>query len=204
MTAFLNSIQTLTQQIRKDQSLDPFSFDLIQLANVSDKERSLIQEEVKDIKLIHVDEFWEFTEEIYKRLMLKTISQDLYDFFMKLQTSLNESLEITYEFKSWKTFVLKSSNGQETQLTLQTLYAEHQIQNLLNHLGIQDPTWINDLYDFDYKFNFESEVESLFRNLAFDCWEKVKIKIHNQQKATIKEVNGGSFTYDLNTRQPKQ
>jgi hypothetical protein len=201
MTRFLNSIQTLTQHIQENNSLDSFSFDLIQLANLSDKERSQIQQEVKDIELIHVHEFWELTEEIYKRLMLPTITQELQDYFSQLQKLSNKFVEITYEFQPWKEFVLRSSHSQETKLILKTSYAESQIQKLLNYLGIQDKTWLNDLYDFDYKVNFESEVEALFRDLAFDCWERAKSETQSQLKASIKEVNGGSFTYDLDTRE---
>ncbi|MEE4247458.1 MAG: hypothetical protein V2I33_18775 [Kangiellaceae bacterium] len=201
MQVFLNSIQTLIKHIQENNSLDSFSFDLITLVNVSKDNLSKIQQEVKDMELIHVHEFWELTEEVYKRLMLRTIAQELQDYFSQLQKLSNKFVEITYEFQPWKEFVLRSSHSQETKLTLKTSYAENQIQNLLIHLGVQDQTWLNDLYDFDYKFNFESEVEALFRGLAFDCWRKAKSATQCQLNASLKEIDGGSFTYDLDTRE---
>ena len=196
MRTFIKSLETLTQQIQENNSLDPLSFDLIQLANLSDDDLSKIKSEVKGIELIHMHEFWELTEEIYKRLMLKTIAQELQNYFEELQKTTEKSLEISYQFHPWKVFILNSSKSQETKLRLQTAYAEKQIQNLLSHLGIHDKTWINDLYDFDYKFNFESEVESRFRGIAFDCWKSSKSKTQSQLKACIKEENRRSHTYE--------
>lgn len=121
--------------------------------------------------------------------MLKTITKELEDYFVELQNLVKKSVEITYQLIPWKESLLKSSHEQEVNLILQTNYAENQIQNLLNHLGIQDNTWHDDLYNFDYKFNFESEVEALFREILFTTWNRIIPKIPVSYDL-VKETNG--------------
>lgn len=200
MQNFPKYLKNLPQIIQEDNSLDPFSFELISLANLSNDDLSKTKEEVKDIELIHCDEFWELTEEIYKRLMLPTISQELQEFFTQLQETSSKPLQLSYQFFPWQEFKLTTANYDSKVFKLRTKYAEQQIQTFLDHLEIKDQNWINDLYDFDYKFNFESEVESLFRELAFDAWKVAKENTQGNTKATLTEANGGSHIYDLDTR----
>ena len=201
METFLKSLSSLTQLIRENNSLDPFSFDLISLANLSEEDLYTIKEEIKDIELIHINEFWDLTEIIYKNLMLKTISKDLTDYFLKIQSREQKTIEVSYQFVPWKAFVVSSSDSDQTTISLQTDYAEIQIQQFLDYLEINDNSWKEDLYDFDYEFNFESELESIFRGIAFECWKETAQQTKNQLKATLQESNGGSHIYDLNTRQ---
>ncbi len=199
MEIFLKSIKTLTKYIQSTKTLDPFAFELIQQANISKVELSQIKNQVLNIELIHCHEFWELTEEIYKRLMLPTIAKELQAYFVKLQKEAKISFEIQYQFHPWNEFQLTTSNSTSVTLKLQTAYAENQIQSFLDYLEIKDANWKEDLYDFDYKFNFESEVEELFRTIAFDCWRKAKSITQSEIHAMIKEANGGSYVYDLGT-----
>jgi len=199
VTTFIKSINNLTQLIQQGLSLDPFSFELISLADISEDKLVIIKKEAEGIELIHCDVFWELTEEIYKGLMLPTISQELQQHLESLQTTSEDSVEILYELKPWTEFHLSTSDSDSTVISMQTEYAEDQIQSLLDFLNIKDTTWKDDLYDFDYKFNFESEVEALFRNIAFECWSKAKSITQSEIHATIKEANGGSHLYDLGT-----
>lgn len=199
MVTFLKFIKTLTQHLQSNKTLDPYSFDLIQLASISKKDLSLLKKETKNLQLINCHEFWELTEEIYKHLMLPTIGEKLQAYFIQLQKEATDDLKIQYQFHPWKEFQLTSSNGTAVTHELQTKYAENQIQSFLDALGVQDSNWKDDLYDFDYKFNFESEVERLFRDIAFECWEQAKSITQSEIQATLKEVNGGSQVYDLGT-----
>jgi hypothetical protein len=131
--------------------------------------------------------------------MLPTVKEELQAYFVKLQKEFKEPLVIQYDFHPWKKFVLSTNNSNPMTLQLHTKYAENQIQSFLDHVEIKDATWKENLYDFDYKFNFESEVESIFRDIAFECWNKARSVTQNRIRATLKEANGGSHMYDLGT-----
>lgn len=219
METFLKSIKKLTQHLQSNKALDPFAFDLILLADVSSEEHSQIKKEVKNIQLIHCHEFWELTEEIYKQLMLKTtfsanikFLKDVIKqcFFENLNDSENKpkvDLEITFSLRQWKAFKLKSyyrnpknelQEGPQTIVQVNTRYAELQIQKLLDLFDIKDTTWRDFLYDFDYAYNFETEIETLYRKLMFFSW-KASVQKAWRYHGVIKEANGGSHVYDLNT-----
>jgi len=200
MNDFLKSLKILTTRVQENNSLNPFSFDLISLSNLPEDKLTKIKKEVLGIELVHCDEFWELTEHIYKQLILPTISKELQEYFVALQTSTSEVLQVSYQLIPWKEFQLITSNSNPRTFTLQTEHAEKQIQLFLDYFNIKDSNWMEDLYDFDYKFNFESEVESLFRELAFDAWKVAKENTQSNTKATLTEANGGSHIYDLDTR----
>lgn len=199
MSQFISLLKDLSSKIRDHRHLDPFSFDLIAISKLDSDKVLELHSETKDIQLIHCHEFWELTEDIYKHLMLKTVSKELYEYFKQVRRSELNSIEFIYEFKPWKEFIISDSNGTEIQLDLKTEYAEDQIQRFLDQLRISDKNWISDLYDFDYKFNFESEVEAIFRDLVFTLWKQLKSKNPTKIAATIQEKNGGSFTYNLDS-----
>jgi hypothetical protein len=131
--------------------------------------------------------------------MLPTVKEELQAYFVKLQKEFKEPLVIQYDFHPWKKFVLTHNNSNPMTLQLHTEYAENQIQSFLDRLEIKDATWKENLYDFDYKFNFESEVETIFRHIAFECWNKARSATQSKIHATLKEANGGSHMYDLDT-----
>lgn len=202
MKNFVQILQQLTQTIQNREDLAPFAFNLVSLVKITDKERSQLKLEAQDIELIHVDAFWELTEVIYKKLMLPTIATDLQDYFFQLQQVSHKKLKITYEFILWEKFrLITTSLEKEALLTrivkLETTYAEEQLEKFLNHIGINDTSWKSELYDFDYAFNFESTIETLFRDLAFVCWQKSKEQTKTKTIGCISEVKGGSYTYNL-------
>lgn len=202
MKNFVYILEQLTQTIQQDDSFDVYAFDLISLLNLTDAELTEIRAAVQEVELIHVDEFWELTEAIYKHLMLPTITPDLQKYFTELQQSSHKVVQVLYQLHPWKTFQLQATNLEKetiltSKLTLNTIYAEMQIQRFLDHLHIEDKSWKNELYDFDYAFNFESTVETLFRTLAFTSWQKAKGLTNAQTSGFIVERQGGSHTYDL-------
>lgn len=199
MSQFINLLKDLSSKIRDHNHLDPFSFDLIVISELTADKVLELHTETKDIELIQCHEFWELTEDIYKHLMLKTVTNELKVYFEQIQDSEPKSIQFMYEFKPWKEFIISDSNGTEIHLDLKTEYAEDQIQRFLDQLRISDNNWVSDLYDFDYKFNFESEVEAIFRDLVFTLWKQLKSKNPTKIAATIQEKNGGSFTYNLDS-----
>lgn len=201
MELFIKSLEKLTKKIQEDSNLGAFSFDLVDLLNATQQEVVQIHKEVKGIEIIAVDEFWDLTEEIYKRLMLKTIEKGVTNFFIKVhESNFSNSIVISYKFTLWDKFTLAVENtGLSDELLIDFEYGENQIEKLLDHLQVNDPRWYQGLYDFDYSFNFESTVESLFRELAFNCWQKIKPEYNRHTRTFIREYNGGSHTYDLDT-----
>ncbi len=199
MKQFIKSLQELTKVIQRNEQLDPSNFDLIKLANLSDEALFQIRSEVEDIELIHCHEFSDLTEEIYKRFMIPTVSKELKAFLKKINSNEMKPVSLIYEFHPWKEFLLETSDSSSRNLILNTAYAEEQIQEFLNHLQIADKSWIEELYDFDYKFNFETEVETVFRELVLECWQEVMQDKTDKVSGTIQEMNGGSHVYDLNT-----
>ncbi|MEQ6124193.1 hypothetical protein AAON49_08345 [Pseudotenacibaculum sp. MALMAid0570] len=204
MKLFIASLEKLTKIIRENTHIDPFSFNLINLLNESKEEVTQIQKETKGIQLVEIDEFWDLTEEIYKKLMLRTIETDLSTFFKQLQKNPPSShIEMRYQLFPWQLFSLTFDHIKK-EFPLNAEYAESQIQQLLDLFQIKDSNWINDLYDFDYKFNFQSQIEQLFRELLFSCWKEIKTKTNSKITASIQEINGGSYVYDLDTRNKKK
>lgn len=198
MKQFINSLKHVIKIIQENSDIEENSFDLIALSNLQDIELQQIREEVANIKLVDVDEFWDLTELIYKKLTLKTILPELCSYFKStLITRTQKPIEITYQFNHWFHFILKANNSTNVHLYMKKDHAEKQLQNLLDYLQIKDLDWKNHLYDFDYAFNFESEIEALFRELSFLCWEKAKKETNTNIKGYIQEYNGGSHMYDL-------
>lgn len=197
MKQFVLSIQKLSKIIQDDQSLVEQTYDFVDLLQLSESELEQIRKEVVDIKLIDSNDFWDLTEEVYKSLILKTIQLDLLRYFKKLQE--NQTFIIRYNLHPWHKFSLTAENIENPEkkhsvvLEMKTSYAEKQLQTLLDHFQIKGGSWKDDLYDFDYHFNFESVVETLFRELVFECWKEVK----PNTISFITEINGGSYTYDL-------
>lgn len=225
MQLFKRVLQRLSQRILNDSELNVYSFDLLKLLALTDAELTQIKRELKGVELIHVDEFWELTEIIYKILGLKTIKPHLAAFFheaistgfIDAYLASNEAslkvLHFDYTFHLHDCFSITSTPevafyGEEKTTSFKTLkkdiyleleYAESQIKKLVSHFSIEDTNWFEALYDFDYKFNFESEIESLFRELAFSSWRLAASKTLFVVHAFLKERNGGSYTYDLDT-----
>lgn len=199
MKQFIKSLQELTKVIQRNEDIDPSNFDLIKLANLSDEALFQIRSEVEDIEFIHCHEFWDLTEEIYKRFMIPTVSKELKTFLEQLNSNEMKPVSLIYEFHPWKEFLLETSDPSSRNLILNTAYAEEQIQEFLTHLQIADKSWIEELYDFDYKFNFETEVETVFRELVFECWQEVMQDKTDKVSGTIQEMNVGSHVFDLNT-----
>lgn len=199
MKTFLKYINLLTQKA-KEENLDPFTFNLAKLIEPSENELKQIHKETKGIEMVAIDLFWELTEEVYKKLMLRTIEKDLEEFFIQVQSLDKQDLFIEYSFSPWDKFRINVRNTSlEQDFELKLEYAEDQIKKLLEYLDIDDPHWYQDLYDFDYKFNFETEVETLFREIVFEAWKKAMITTSHVDSGSIQEINGGSYIYDLNT-----
>ena len=201
MELFDKSIEKLTKKIQEDNNLDSLSFDLTQLLNLTPNEIQQIQKEISGIELVHLDEFWDLTENIYKILMLKTIKPDLSKFFKNLQeTYPTPHIEIEYYFSDWTLFSLSIKNSSlKKEISLITKYAENEILKLLDLFQIKDPSWLDELYNFDYKFNFKSEIEERFHQIAFSCWQETKAETSSNSTGSIIEINGGSYLYDLDT-----
>ena len=201
MELFVKSIEKLTKKIQEDNNLDPLSFDLIQLLNLAPNEIQQIQKEISGIGLVHLDEFWDLTENIYKILMLKTIKPDLSKFFKNLQETYPTSrIEIEYYFSHWDSFSLSVKNSSlKKEIPLETKHAENEIQKLIDLLQMKDSNWLDELYNFDYKFNFKSEIEERFHQIAFSCWQEIKAETNSNSTGSIIEINGGSYLYDLDT-----
>lgn len=201
MELFVKSIEKLTKKIQEDNNLALLSFDLIQLLNLTPNEIQQIQKEISGIGLVHLDEFWDLTENIYKILMLKTIIPDLSKFFKNLQKTYPTShIEIEYYFSDWTLFSLSMKNSSlKKEIPLITKYAENEIQKLIDLFQIKDSNWLDELYNFDYKFNFKSEIEERFHQIAFSCWRTVKAETDSNITGSIIEMNGGSYLYDLDT-----
>lgn len=207
MEQFTSILKQLTERIQLDNTLDGNTFDLCSLVEIDENQIAEIQKETKGIEMSTIDEFWDLTEEIYKNLILETITPDLFAYFKKVQqTSTQKYLKIIYTFSPWETFELRSKNGENTNelinmtsISMKSDHAEDQIQSLLNFLRIDDPTWYHGLYDFDYSFNFQSHVESLFHDLAFSCWKNAKKETGSAVYGFIAESNGGSYTFSLDT-----
>ena len=206
MELFVKSIEKLTKKIQEDNNLDSLSFDLIQLLNLTENEIQQIQKEVSGIELVHLDEFWDLTENIYKILMLKTIKPKLSDFFKNLQETYPSShIEIEYYFSHWDSFLLSMKNSSfKKETPLETKHAENEIQKLLDLFQIKDHSWLDELYNFDYKFNFKSEIEERFHQIAFSCWQTTKTETNSNSTGSIIEINGGSYLYDLDTGNKKK
>lgn len=202
MEQFTELLKKLTKIIRDDNTLTGSSFDIIELAGLSKDQVQQIRTEVKDIELIHIDAFWDLTEQIYKVLMLKTIKPHLLMFFKNKQETTSEMfLEIEYEFLPWHSFLVSVKNQtKKKKFELRTKHSEIQIQTLLDLFQIKDSEWLNDLYDFDYSFNFQSEIESLFREIAFSCWCQAKETTKVKTIGFISEFRGGSYLYNLDTK----
>lgn len=199
MKLFVHSLQKLTKIIQNDPSLYEQTQSFVDLLTLSNTELEQIRKEVTSVELVDCDDFWDFTEEVYKSLMLKTIQLSLLQYFKTLEK--DTSFLIEYTFVPWHRFKLTAKTVDQAEekyiavLQMKAKDIETQLQKLLDHFQIKDTKWLEDLYDFDYHFNFESEVETCFRELAFSCWKQAKA----DALGFISEANGGSYTYDLSS-----
>ncbi len=207
MEQFINLLEQLTKIIQEDKTLDGTSFNLLSLVAIDPDKISQIKNETAGQEVSTIDEFWDLTEEIYKNLMLKTIAPNLQQYFNKVQlTSDQEWLKFGYTFSPWDRFEIRSEgivNKPESDyhimIHMELAHAENQIASFLDFLQIEDPTWYHGLYDFDYSFNFQSQVELLFHDLAFSCWQETKKETGATISGFIAESNGGSYTFSLDT-----
>ncbi len=199
MEEFTKLIKRLTEIVQNNKTLDGNSFDLVDLARLSKEQILKIKAETVNIQLIQIDFFWDLTEEIYKVLMLNTINEDLCEFFKKLQREANVAhLKFVYKFSPWNSFTVSLKDQiQRKEFVLNNSNGEEQIQKLLNLLDIKDRTWIQDLYDFDYSFNFQSQIEWLFQDLAMGCWQEAKKVTRYTGFGFISESSEGSHIMSM-------
>lgn len=209
MEQFINLLRQLTKIIQEDKTLDGTSFDLLSLVAIDPGKISQIKNEIAELEISTIDEFWDLTEEIYKNLMLKTISQDLYEYFKKVQSTSDQKwTKQVYTFYPWDRFELKSesvdakvTSNYQTMVNMKLEHAENQITSFLDFFQISDATWYHGLYDFDYSFNFQSQIEALFHELSYSCWKEAKKETGTTLFGFIAESNGGSYTFSLDTGQ---
>lgn len=205
MQQFISLLKKLTKVIQEDKTLDANSFDLLSLVAIDSDSILQLREETSGQKVSNIDEFWDLTEEIYKNLMLKTIIPGLQEYCKEIQYNTDQKwLKIVYTFSPWDKFLVRIDNDRDLQvqqrvISIEPAYAENQIASFLDFFQIDDANWYDDLYDFDYAFNFQSQIESLFHDLVCSCWQEVKTKTGATIIGFIEESNGGSYIFNLDT-----
>lgn len=205
MKQFIYVLKQLTIHVQEDRTLNGNTFDLLSLIEIDEDAVARIRSEIKGKEVSSVDEFWDLTEAIYLNLMLKTIVPDLKEYFKKVQYAFAQPwLKIVYTFSPWDTFNLRLENetlqqeiGNPVSISMQQEHSENQIKRLLSFFHVEDNNWYQDLYDFDYAFNFQSKIESLFHDLAFSCWSAAKEETKSTHSGFIAEANGGSYVFSL-------
>ena len=206
MNQLKKSLSQLRKVISESPRLNENSINLLSLLEIKDRELQEIREKEKNTDLIHIDEFWNLTEVLYTKFILKTIKEDLFNFFKKiLLDHTSKVLEVNFQFFPWNQFSLfvndlhDNYSIDKADFYTNPNHIENQLQNLIDYFNIKDSNWKDHLYDFDYSFNFQTEVEKIFLTIAFSCWQKAKKETGSNVVGLIRELNGGSYIYDLDT-----